>query len=59
MALFNKILTKLSARVRARASNINNGEKLTHEMTNRVVKNAGGEKEGLSNRVSSRNDVVF
>jgi len=61
MSLFNRIVAKLSSRVRQRASALTVSGKLSgkNAMAHRVVKSKKGVKSNLSGRVTSRRSVVF
>jgi hypothetical protein len=61
LALFNKIINGLSARVRARASSITESGKLSgkNAMDTRVVSSKAGVKSGVAGRVNKREAVVF
>lgn len=60
LTLFNNILSKLSSRVRARAStHSESGKTFGSDLAARVVKSEPGVSSGVSSRVKVRNEVVF
>jgi len=59
IGILDRVLSKLSKRVRDRASNINLGGKAGGDLANRVVKSEASVEGGVKSRQKSRAAVVF